>query len=94
MEIKELIVNRIKPEAGEVLAITVRGDNFNMAALDHLKDQIQELFPDNPILLLGIRGEDEVKFHLINASITTSAPKTQSYCTDCNCGKKEGIENG
>lgn len=77
---------------GDTLAVTIKSDDVNRDTLDMLKEGLQNLFPDNRILIFGFGLNDEMRFNVISENKQISSCATGSYCVDCNCGKKEQYE--
>jgi hypothetical protein len=87
---KEVEVTKLNLQPGEILVATIKSDDVDMASLTTLRGQIQMAFPNNKVFLFGISLDDEVRFSIMKDS--TPSCGTQSYCADCNCGKKEQME--
>lgn len=89
--IKEVEVAKLNLLPGDVLFVTIKSDEIEKTMLDELGKNFSKVFPNNQVSLLGMSSDDEVKFSVITA-LQESGCGTQSYCTDCSCGKKEQAE--
>lgn len=67
---------------GDVLSVKLVGDDFDENTMQSLKDHLQEVFPDNRIMVFTMPKNSDIVFQAV-----TKEPAT--YCSDCNCGKKE-----
>lgn len=62
-DIAELKVISLKP--GDVLSVTLTGDDYAIEAMNKLRKHIQEVFPDNKIMVFSIQHGDELKIEAI-----------------------------
>ncbi len=72
----------------DTLVVTVKSDKNSLDSLTPFANLMRETFDQNKVVVIGLRGNDEVAF-----TIVREKPQ-QNYCSDCNCGKREGTENG
>ena len=89
MEIKfnEVDVAKLNLTRDDVLVITVKTKRDESSGFENFAHYLQETFDQNKVVVLGLGENDEVKFTVVKE------PPVQSYCSDCNCGKKEASEN-
>lgn len=80
-------VEKLNLGPDDVLVVTVKTKEAN-AGLNYFADSLRETFDKNKVVVIGLIGNDEVAF-----TIVREKPQ-QNYCSDCNCGKREGTENG
>lgn len=86
LKITDIQATKINLQEGDVLMVTVNHEDLNQESLKHLKDKLDSLFPLNEVMVFGMGSEGYVKFTV------ASQPKL-SYCSDCDCGKKEIAES-
>lgn len=87
---------KLNLQPGETLLLKLKGDEFvsNYEQTQYLKEYLEGLFPQNEILIMAIAANHDVELQVIKEN-KELACNTQSYCVDCNCGKKEqGDNNG
>jgi hypothetical protein len=89
-EIQVSDATKINLKPGDVLILTVKDDNLDHESLQQLSQSIKKIFPNNKVAVFGLGTEGEVKFHVASVE----QPVVQSYCSNCDCGKKERAENG
>ena len=82
-------VQKVNLTPNDVLMVTIQNDGIDEPALRNLQEQLKKFFPNNKVALFAMGSEGYVKFTVAS----TQEPVVQSYCTDCDCGKKERIEN-
>lgn len=82
LKITEVEATKINLQEGDVLMVTVNHEDVNQASLSNLRDKFLTLFPNNEVLVFGMGPEGYVKF-------TVATNPKLSYCSDCDCGKKE-----
>ncbi len=89
LNIKEVEVSRINLTPGDILVAKIYMDDTSEADLADLKSKLNIIFPKNKIMLFALPNGGKVEFDVLDA-----APKAakQSYCSDCNCGKKMAME--
>jgi fumarylacetoacetate (FAA) hydrolase family protein len=90
--LKEVEVSKINLKPGDILGVTIKDDDINSIKLEELRNRFQELFPYNQVLMFGVGPENEVRFSVIGSPTKNIGCGTQSYCSDCSCGKKERNE--
>lgn len=91
LQINKIDVTQINLQPGEALAITIKSDYVTPEALQAIKEQFQDLFPNNAVFVFGMGENDDMRFNVIKENKEIGCG-TQSYCVDCNCGKKEQYE--
>lgn len=92
-KITEIEINKISLNPREVLVAKVKFSNENFRVdneylLDGFKKTLEELFPNNMVMVLGVNDEASVEFSIIQQPEASCGPQT---CVDCNCGKKESV---
>lgn len=75
-------VQKVGLKPGDVLMVTVKNNDLDQDSIDALRSRLERLFPENNVFVFAMKTEDDVKFSVVTA-------KPVSYCSDCNCGKKE-----
>ena len=75
-------VQRVNLGPGDVLMVTVKNDDLSQESVDALRFQLQTVFPDNKVFVFAMGTNDDAKISVVSQSEV-------SYCSDCNCGKKE-----
>lgn len=88
-DVAELTVINLKP--GDVLSVKLVGDQFDEETTKSLQDHLKTVFPDNKIMVFTMPNGTDIVFEAIKPAPEASC-STASYCTDCNCGKKEQME--
>ena len=91
LTLKEAEITRLNLQPGDVLTVTVKDPDVDMNNLELLRKMFIQCFPNNKVMLFGLSENSEIKFTVTSADPTPSCG-TQSYCTDCSCGKKEQAE--
>lgn len=102
--LKEVEVNKLALEEDDVLIIKVKSaDRLSPEAMAHLQEQFQTMFPNNAVMLFGLKPDNDLAFEVVRDYTSRSkrlAPPEEhncasptSYCDDCHCGKKEQIES-
>lgn len=93
MEIKfnEVDVAKLNLTANDILVVSVKSkvDDTADRSLELFANSLRETFDQNKVIVLGLGEDNEVKF-----TVVKETPVSQNYCSDCNCGKKQGTENG
>jgi hypothetical protein len=94
---KEVEVTKLNLQPGDVLAVVVKHDDLDNSSLEGLKRALQPAFPKNRIAVFGLSTDDEMKFSILSnpepeQKLESVGCNTQSYCSDCSCGKKERME--
>ncbi len=72
---KEVEVAKIKLQPGDVLSVTIKGDDLTASDLHDLKDGFRKTFPDNKILMFMIRDDMDVKFEIFTGEENESDKK-------------------
>jgi hypothetical protein len=85
-KIKTLEVQKINLQEEDVLMVTIKHDEITMESMQLLRNQFKRVFPDNEVFVMAVGTDGDVKFALV------SKPEI-SYCSDCDCGKKERAES-
>lgn len=83
----------IKLEEGDVLSVKLIGNDFDQATMESLQAHLAPIFPKNKVMVFTMPDGSDILFEVIKQP----APKGDcsdpvSYCSDCNCGKKEQVE--
>jgi hypothetical protein len=91
--IKEVEVHKLQVEPGDVVVVNVKSDDLNEFVMSHLKEQFEILLQPYgaKVAILGMGEKDDLKIDVISENRDN---KNISYCSDCNCGKKEAYETG
>ena len=92
LTLREVEVTKLNLQPGDTLAITIKNDDFDTAALESFKKSIQSYFEGTKVIIFSIPLDHDIKFSVINDQQSVGCG-TQSYCEDCNCGKKERAES-
>lgn len=88
--LKEVEAVRLNLQPGDTLAITIKSDDLDEETIGSLRDNLKEALPGIKVALFGIGLDGDIKFSVIKEESIGCG--TQSYCIDCNCGKKEMSE--
>ncbi|MCX9024590.1 MAG: hypothetical protein OIN85_00675 [Candidatus Methanoperedens sp.] len=73
---------------GDVLLVKLVGEDFDVDTMESLKQHINQVFPNNQVLVFMMPKDSDIKFEKVKVS-AASCGDTASYCSDCTCGKKE-----
>jgi hypothetical protein len=79
--IAELQIINLKPN--DVLAVKLIGDDFDANTMESLRDSLTQVFTKNKVMVFTMPTNTGIVFEAIRQD------KTISYCSDCNCGKKD-----
>lgn len=90
---KELELTKLNLNKGDTLAVTVKSDNMDGAAIQSLKSGLAQAFPGVKVMIFGIGLKDDIRFAAISENKEISSCATGNFCVDCKCGKKEQYEN-
>lgn len=90
ISIKEVEVTKLNLQTDDVLMVTVKNNEITQSNLESLRNGLRSIFPKNEVMVLCLSNDDEVRFTVTKQ--VQSSCGTQSYCSDCNCGKKEQAE--
>jgi len=85
---KEVEVQKLNLQPGEVLVVSVKSNEINEEGLSHLGTGLRNIFPNNKVVVLAVEPEGSID---LTIAIQAEYPQT-NYCTDCNCGKKTAYE--
>lgn len=96
--IKEAELTKVNAQPGDVLFFKFKGDDFMNDDVQRLGDRLKKLFPNNKVITMTLPNNHDVELTSVRENVTNepevvsdcSAPT--SYCSGCNCGKKEFIE--
>ena len=80
-------LQKISLAPGDVLAVKLVGDDFDVDTMESLRDSLKQVFTNNKVMVFQMPKNSDIQFSAIE-----SAP-AQNYCSDCSCGKKERAEN-
>jgi hypothetical protein len=80
-------LQKISLKPGDVLAVKLVGDDFDIDTMESLRDSLKQVFTNNKVMVFQMPKDSDIQFTAIE-----SAP-AQNYCSDCSCGKKERAEN-
>ena len=83
--LKEVEVTKLNLKEGDKLLFTIKSDNVNAARLRQFSDHMQKEFPNNKVIVMGVSLEEDIRFIV---SSKEEPATEQSYCQDCDCGKK------
>lgn len=89
---KEVEATKLNLQLGDVLTVTVKDEDIGQEGLWSLQKKLASIFPNNEVLIFGMGSNSELKF-TVTSKLEAVSCGTQSYCSDCNCGKKEQAEN-
>jgi hypothetical protein len=89
IKLNEVEVQKLNLQPDEVLLVKFTSDNSNTIDLQHIQTGLQNYFYNNRVLVLGLHPKDSLDLTVVKESEVPAA----SYCSDCNCGKKEASEN-
>jgi hypothetical protein len=93
--LKEAEVLKINAQPGDVLFFKFKGDEFHNDDVQRLGDRLRALFKNNKIVVFSLPKDHDVELTTIKENVTTEpvdCSQPTSYCSNCNCGKKERIE--
>lgn len=85
LNIKLVEATKLNLVPGDVLMVTVKNNDIDLSSLDDLQKYLRGLFPNNQVFAMSVGEDGDVKF-----AVAKGTP--QSYCSDCDCGKKERVE--
>lgn len=88
----EAEVHKLNLGPNDTLIVKLKGEEFDQSTLSSLQDHFKEAFKGNPVrvLLFALPENHEMKFEVVTKEKTCN---TESYCSNCSCGKKESYEN-
>ena len=84
--IKEVEVQKINLNPSDVLMVNVHHDDVDEESLRLLLKQLKSAFPNNKVAVFAMGSEGTIRF-------TVASQSEVLYCSNCNCGKKEEVEN-
>lgn len=89
-------VQRVNLQPGDTLMVTVKNDDLSQDSVDALRKQLQVVFPDNKVFVFAMGTSDDVQLSIVSQATQENVAgcSTTSYCSDCNCGKKEQATGG
>jgi hypothetical protein len=87
---KEIEIVKLDLKPGDILLVKVKSDDIDESVLDHLKKGLKSALPGIKVALFGMSLLDDMDFSIVREDSVECG--TQSYCTDCSCGKKEQNE--
>ena len=90
--LKEIEVTKLSLQPGDILSVTIKSDEIDESQINGIKEGLSKYFPKNQVVIFGLGPDDEVRFTTLNQPSSFGCG-TQSYCSDCTCGKKEQAEN-
>lgn len=87
-------VQKLMLRPGDALIVKVKSDTVTQEAMDALSQELRDRFKGHQILVFALPvGEDIELTRLQMPEYTASdCSAPTSYCSSCNCGKKERIE--
>lgn len=88
---KEVDVAKLNLQPGDTLTVTIKSNDVDYNKLGRFRENIQDFFPNNPVLIFSVSENEEVRFSITGQ--VAQGCSTTSHCTDCNCGKKEQVES-
>lgn len=90
----EADIQKLTLEKGDALIVKVKSDVVTPESMDALSQELRGRFPNNQILVFALPVGEDIELTKLQMPEYTasdcSAPT--SYCSSCNCGKKERIE--
>lgn len=84
--LKEVQVQKLNLQPGEVLVVQLKGDDFTEYDAASLRMGFESLIPNNKVAILTVPEQASIELTTLEGS------KYPSYCGDCGCGKKEVAE--
>lgn len=82
-------LTKIGLEKGDVLMVKITTkEDIPGNNLKFIQDRIQDLFPNNRVMVLRIRDTDRLDLEVVKAAIDCGP----QACEDCNCGKEEQLK--
>lgn len=72
----------INLQPGDVLAVKLIGDDFDVDTMASLRDSLTQVFTKNKVMIFTMPKDSDIQFAAIKET-------PASYCSDCSCGKKE-----
>lgn len=81
--LREVEVAKLNVKPGDIVSVTIRSDDIDLATLNIIRDKFKDILPGVKVLLFGISKDDKIEFAIMKEAEV-------SYCSNCNCGKKEG----
>lgn len=91
ISLKEVEVTKLNLQPGDTLAITIKNDYVTGKDIRDLKEHFSTVFKGNKVIILSVGSNDDIKYSVVSESQNLGCG-AQSYCADCNCGKKEQVE--
>lgn len=97
IRLNEVDVVKINPQPGEIIIVTIKSDDVDMASMQSLRESMRKVFPNNQVMLMSVGSEGDIKFVVAkDASLSDTkvgcGATPASFCSDCSCGKKEAYE--
>jgi len=89
-DIAELKVINLAP--GDVLSVKLIGDDFNQEITESLQTLLVSIFPNNKVVVFTMPTNSDIMMEVIKQAPKVDCSDPVSFCSDCNCGKKEQIE--
>lgn len=90
----EIEVAKLSLKPGDVLGVKITADDVHPSALNLLKEQLSDLFPNNQVMVFALHPGDNIEFTAIQSPPAMSCSSSPtSYCSDCSCGKREQVES-
>lgn len=88
-DVAELQVINLKQ--GDVLSVKLIGE-FDQETMESLQAHLAPIFPNNKVMVFTMPMGSDIVFEAIKQSPESDCSDPISYCSDCNCGKKEQVE--
>jgi hypothetical protein len=84
-------VSRVNLQPGDVLMVTVKNDDLSQESVDGLRKQLQYVFPANKVFVFAMGTSDDINLSIVSEAVgkPVDCADPVSYCSNCNCGKKE-----
>lgn len=92
-DVAELTVISLKP--GDVLAVKLISDDFDENHALSLQEHLSRIFVNNKVMIFTMPNKSDIVFEAIKPVPTEAdCSSPASYCSDCNCGKKDQADPG
>lgn len=80
LKLVEGTVQKVNLQPGDTLFVTIKNDELIAADLRSIKESLQNLFPNNPVVVVGLDPSHSVEFTKISVS-------SEPTCVGCSSGQ-------
>lgn len=65
-------ISKLNLQSGDVLSVTLKGDDLSPSDLQSLQEGIKQTFPDNKVMMFMMRNDQAIKFEVIKGESNES----------------------